>query len=439
MTDYIYVCISVHGAFIPSRSTSYITSHVSTIDPPRGLEVMKFTITVPGTTGQNFSDECAKANTVLSKNPSYDPEKMTALLTKTFQKTIPDRKANSQLLRNDKESMFGDTAANSAGISGVLETGKLVNKSFQVEPTPSLKLYSVKILNGQYRGQNIIEYDFLSQMSILHALQIDDSRFETLKNGKKLLINFTLDELLNIILLLGIRYVYIIDPSCAVDDDNLESLRANRYARLVYSKDVNSGIMPDQNQFVDHYVRDSSGYLVPPDNTVKPKKGKQVSIPEIQENQENIESCKKCPDGKGSFSCCETVKEWLGMKTKEPKYQQVQLQESEYQEPEPSPHSAAYQEQYKYRDAPVKSQKMSSSGNFNQYEDVRVNGKLGSIRSINGNNAVVDFDDGSSNTYKLNEITKIGGSKKTKKNRKNKKTKKNRKNKKYLKKRKTRK
>jgi hypothetical protein len=437
MSDYIYVCISVHGAFIPSKSSSYVTSHVSTIDPPRGLDVMKFTIAVPGTTGQNFSDECAKANTVLSKNPSYDPERMTDLLTKTFQKTIPDRKANSQLLRIDKESMFGDTAAKSEGISGILETGKLVNKSFQVDPTPSLKLYSVKILNGPYRGQNIIEYDFLSQMSILHALRIDDSRFQTLKNGKNLLIDFTLDELLNIILLLGIRYVYIIDPSCAVDDDNLESLRANRYARLVYSKDVSSGIMPDQNQFVDHYVRDSSGYLAPPDNTVDiKKKGKKVSIPE------NIESCKKCPDGKGGFNCCETVKEWFGMNTKEPKYQQVQLQESEYQElepePEPNPHSAAYQEQYKYRDAPIKSQKMSSSGNFKQYENVRVNGKVGSIRNINGNNVVVDFQDGSSNTYKLNQITKIGGSKRTKKNRKKNKSKKN-KNKKYFKNKKTRK
>jgi len=439
MDGLIYICIATHGAFISSRHQNSLlmrTEH-STISPPRDLNVTKFTIAVPGTTGQNFSAECKKAYELLKRNPDYPQEKMTQKLKEIFIESIPSRKATNQEWRDKKEAFWVDTAA-SPSLSGKIETGsRFMNKSFQVDESPSSKLYSVKILNGPLRGSNIIEYDFLLRSGVdLYKLRINENRFTTLSNGKKLLIDFTLDDLFKILVELGINDVYIIDPSCNVDDEHLDEtqqdFRANRAARRTYTKNEGFYNNSFDNPFTENFVRDDDGNLVS-ENVLKKANEDYYGQTNEDYDEPVKNNCTPCKAGVKSSNntdlglpCCPTiVNQYLGLTPKNTK----QNTSSSYLQPPTSYKNSIY------------SSVPSGSNEFKQYDTVFVmlNGKMqeGSIRKISGIYAEVDFDPTTTDgvefqVFKLDELRKNRGGSKTKRKRYNRKHKsKKHKNKKY--------
>jgi hypothetical protein len=314
----IYICIAVHGAFIPTRRGAVSENAISTIEPPLGLNVTKFTIAVPGTTGVNFSEECKKASLALKTIPNYDPEKMTRKLRKIFEESIDTRNQNSQHFRDQKSSLFGDTASLSPDISGILESGdRIMNKSFQVDENPSMKLYKVKILNGVFAGRNILEFDFLESYGINQKLHLSEDRFTELKNGKNLLIDFSLDELMLILKGLGIINVYIIDPSCNVNDDFLEELRENRNSRSKFARDQRTGTLPENNPEIDHFARGRQDVLVLQRYYPEPKNQRpglsnssKLAMTQQPTAQQPMSlsaperDCKPCDDNSINLDCC---------------------------------------------------------------------------------------------------------------------------------------
>ena len=313
--DLIYICIAVHGAFIPTRRGAVSENTISTIEPPLGLNVTKFTIAVPGTTGFNFSEECKKASLALNTIPNYNPEKMTRKLQKIFKESIESRIQASQYNRDKKRSMFGDSASLSPDISGILESGdRIMNKSFQVDPNPSMKLYKVKILNGEFAGRNILEFDFLESYRIIRKLHLSEDRFTVLSNGKNLLTDFDLNDIMLILKGLGITNVYIIDPSCNVDDDFLEELRENRHARSNFARDLRTGTLPQNNPEIDHFVRGRQDALVVQRFYPEPKNQRPGSSKLVMTQQPTTQQpmrlpvperdCKPCDDNNISLDCC---------------------------------------------------------------------------------------------------------------------------------------
>ena len=263
-----YVCIRTHGSVIPNteekgekqeKIASEILSYLAV--NPEELMVWKFNIACPGTTGLSFSDECIKASKILNplyntrqlaKSPLITPQIMTDTLLSVYEETIPERIDVNRTNTLDQQKTEQETGIREPGARyrdtvmcpayrPILETNvrdfentnfvntDFVNKMFLLEEDLSMELCSIDILNGPFKGMNIISREFfeIPEFNLLH-LSIPNRHEQNYADPKnwliidkvpKLLKQISLFEIFVILKHIGLRSVYIIDPSCAVNYD----------------------------------------------------------------------------------------------------------------------------------------------------------------------------------------------------------------------------
>ena len=236
MSRTIYICIKTHGFIVPTKETNpnIVESTVSYLTPPRELTVTKFNIACPGTTGFNFSPECSKAKQLLDINPNIDQNTVLKTISEELQNSLPNRVKIDKTLYNQKANPFRDTSTNSSKYSGIIETNKLLNKIYQIDEDISKELFSIDILNGPFKEQNILNYDFLKQnINGFSKFFVEDDWF-TLSNGTKVLYQLSLTDFLLLLVNLKITTVCLIDPSCSINMGNVESARASRGMKRSY-------------------------------------------------------------------------------------------------------------------------------------------------------------------------------------------------------------
>jgi hypothetical protein len=269
LDEVTYICIRTHGTVIPNteekrekkqKIASDILSYLAV--NPEELMVWKFNIACPGTTGLSQSDECIKASQILnplqntrklSSASHITPKNMTDTLLSVYEGTIPERiETNRTNTLNQQKSeqatgireegaRYQDTVS-CPNYRPILETNvtdfentnfvntDFVNKMFLLEENLSIELYSIDILNGPFKGMNIISREFfenpafnnLLHLSIPHRHEqnyADSKNWLIIDKVPRFLKQISLFELFVILKYIGLRNVYIIDPSCAVNYD----------------------------------------------------------------------------------------------------------------------------------------------------------------------------------------------------------------------------
>jgi hypothetical protein len=240
INEITYICIKTHGTVIPnhlnSKQTiaSEIISYLSLNSSD--LLVTKFNIACPGKTGFNLSPECEEVSKILNmpntrNNIASIPDLVTNQLLKIYEESIPSRirddTSNAVASMKSREIVRRDVATCS-NIRPTIENNEtsFTNKMFLSEENIDTELFSIEILNGKYKGQNMISRSFFESNDLIN-LQInspyyqnyfDKSVWEMLSdNSDYVLKQISLFELFVLLKYLGINNVYIIDPSCAVN------------------------------------------------------------------------------------------------------------------------------------------------------------------------------------------------------------------------------
>jgi len=213
--EVIFICMNLHGALL---STSETNATPIKLAAPNYINVAKFSVTFPGTTGLNFSPECQRAKNLLEAEQFVNAKRMTSELLKTYQQSIPERRKDDMRVRKQSPTYehIGDTAMCSINGQEFMEPqrGLFYFKSYEIDKDYEKKLFSIEILNGRFVGENILDYNFLLKYypKVLSA-GVDD--IFTFSNGLKVLKEINLDELFILLKGIGITNVYIIDPSCS--------------------------------------------------------------------------------------------------------------------------------------------------------------------------------------------------------------------------------
>ena len=225
-----YICIKLHGGvctaenFNPNR----VETTPNRIYPPRGLQVTKFNIAVPGTVGLSNSLECAEAKETLNRNPLISEDELTDIIFEVYKNDIPRRRKISKGLT--KGTIFTETSMGSIPKYPPLEPdneNQLIEKEYTVDATFDNNLHSIEILNGKYKGQNILEESFFKN-NILKGIETTSDEWHTFyEENLTVFKKITLNNLLGSLLSLKLKNVYIIDPTCS-NGIYLTTARENR-------------------------------------------------------------------------------------------------------------------------------------------------------------------------------------------------------------------
>ena len=236
-----YICINTHGALYPSSTDDYTPIKLAN---PTFMNVEKFTITFPGTTGFGGSEECEKAKELTESEEFITSKRMETELKKTYFENIPKRRRMDSIIKKSNlEEHIGDVSKSSIPYHEPMEPqqGAFFFKSYEIDQIYTRNLFSIDILNGRFAGSNILDYNFLSKYypSILAA---DSSEFFTFPNGIRVLKEIELSELLYLLYSIGITNVFIIDPSCSnnIDAKNLREERRMKRAEIQARAQKNS-------------------------------------------------------------------------------------------------------------------------------------------------------------------------------------------------------
>ena len=237
-----YICINMHGSLYPTSTDDYTPIKLAN---PTFMNVQKFTITFPGTTGLNDSPECKKAKELIQREEFVTPKRMETELMKVYNSSLSERKKDDSSIKkkSDPKQHIGDISTVSIKYHEPMEPqqGVFFFKSYEIDQDYTADLFSVAILNGRFKGENILDYNFLSRYypSIIGA---DPSEFFTFQNGLKVLKEIELSELLHLLYSIGITNVFIIDPSCSnnIDAKNLREERRMKRAEIQARAQKNS-------------------------------------------------------------------------------------------------------------------------------------------------------------------------------------------------------
>ena len=230
----IYICINMHGALDPSSSDDPTPIKLAA---PRFMNVQKLSITFPGTTGLNDSPEFLRAKKLLDDEEFVTPKRMETELMKVYNSSIPERKNDDKNIKkkSDPKQHIGDISMYSIQCQNRMEPqqGVFYFKSYQIDENYSRELFSVEILNGRFKGANILDYNFLSKYYPL-ILGADPNNLFTFPNGLKVLKEINLSELLYLLYSIGITNVFIIDPTCSnnIEAENLREERRMKRAEI---------------------------------------------------------------------------------------------------------------------------------------------------------------------------------------------------------------
>ena len=239
----IYICINMHGALYPTSNTDPTPIKLRN---PTFMNVQKFSITFPGTTGLNDSQECKKAKELLQYEEFITPKRMTTELMKTYNNSVPERRKDDLSIRkkSDIKQHIGDISRYSIPCQEYMEPQQDVFffKSYEIDENYSRQLFSVDILNGPFTGTNILDYNFLSRY-YPSILGVNPTDLFTFPNGLRVLKEIELSELLYLLYSIGITNVFIIDPTCSnnIDAKNLRDERRMKRVTIQQYRNTPSG------------------------------------------------------------------------------------------------------------------------------------------------------------------------------------------------------
>jgi len=223
----IYICINMHGSLYPTSSSDPTPIKLRN---PTFMNVQKFSITFPGTTGLNDSPEFVRAKELIQREEFITPKRMETELLKTYYNSMESRRKDDLSIKkkSDPKQHISDISRYSIPCQEYMEPqqGVFFFKSYEIDQDYDADLFSIYVLNGPFAGTNILDYNFLSRYypSILGA---DPNDLFTFPNGLRVLKEIELSELLYLLYSIGITNVFIIDPSCSnnIDAKNLRDER----------------------------------------------------------------------------------------------------------------------------------------------------------------------------------------------------------------------
>jgi hypothetical protein len=225
-----YLCINLHGGVCTAENPNpnRVETTPNRIYPPRGLKVTKFNITIPGTVGLNNSLECSTAKVLLEENPLISADELTDNIFEVYKNDIPRRRKVSKGLT--KGTIFTETSMGSIPKEPPLEPdsfNQLFEKEYTIDDNFDNNLHSIEILNGPYKGQNILEESFFKTY-ILKGIKTTPDEWHTFVDENLTVFKqITLLNLLGALVSLKLSNVYIIDPSCS-NGIYLKTARENR-------------------------------------------------------------------------------------------------------------------------------------------------------------------------------------------------------------------
>ena len=243
-----YICIKLHGGLCTAENTNpnRVETTPNRIYPPRGLKVTKFNIAVPGTVGLNNSLECARAKDLIEDNPLISPDELTDSIFEVYKNSISERRKISKKLT--KGTIFTETSMGSIPKDPPLEPdsyNQLFEKEYIIDHDFDNNLHSIEILNGPYKGQNILEESFFKR-NILKGIKTTSDEWHTFVDENLTVFKqITLFNLLGALLSLNIKQVYIIDPSCS-NGIYLKTARENRGLKYEVKRQANFSNMRRQ-------------------------------------------------------------------------------------------------------------------------------------------------------------------------------------------------
>jgi hypothetical protein len=221
----IYICINLHGGVFGSGP---IKTSPELLRPPPELTIQKLTINIPGTTGLNNKLEYRAAKELIEKNPHVLPETMSRELIKVYKDSIPTRRRddlywhNKEKEQDQRTAIYRDSTLCSIEGQQFMEPnskGQFFNKTYEIDTRFQDELFSIEILNGDFQGNNIINRDFIYMYFPGHHFSPD--RWYTFPNGgPTVLKEINLNEIIMILVGIGIFNVFIIDPSCSNNFDS---------------------------------------------------------------------------------------------------------------------------------------------------------------------------------------------------------------------------
>lgn len=220
-----YICINLHGGVFGSGP---IKVSPELLKPPPELSIQKLTINIPGTTGLNTKLEYRTAKDLIERNPDISPEKMSEELIKVYKSSIPSRRIDDLYWHKKEQEENPDTAIHRDSTLCSIEgqqfmepnsKGQFFNKTYEMDIQYIDALFSIEILNGPFQGQNIISRDFIEMYFSGH--NFSSNRWYTFPNGgPTVLKEIDLNEIISILVGVGIFNVFIIDPSCSSNFDS---------------------------------------------------------------------------------------------------------------------------------------------------------------------------------------------------------------------------
>jgi hypothetical protein len=225
-----YICINLHGGVCTAENSNpnRVETTPNRIYPPRGLKVTKFTISIPGTVGLNNSPECSTAKDLLRDNPLISADELTNIIFEVYKNSIKKRRQISKGLTQGTE--YTETSMGSIPKKPPLEPdseNQLFEKEYIIDYDFNNNLHSIEILNGPYKGQNILEESFFKR-NILKGIKTTPDEWHTFDDENLTVFKqITLLNLLGALVALNIKQVYIIDPSCS-NGIYLKTARENR-------------------------------------------------------------------------------------------------------------------------------------------------------------------------------------------------------------------
>jgi len=256
--EVIYICIKTHGGVCTVESEKgEVETTLEKIDIPKGLTVTKFNISIPGTSGLSLGEECPTVSKAFEDNPSISKEEMTNIIFNTYLNTLKNRREWTRKIRKNEpfenwDMIFYTAPPENPDIliePKSYDPNKLLHKEYIVDDNYDKYLHSIEILNGEYKGQNILEQNFFLQ-NILHGQRdkINPEEWHTFNEGNlTVLKEITIAELLDMLVKLNIKNVYIIDPSCS-NNIYATSATQERYLKRSYMKNYqDKRKQPEQN------------------------------------------------------------------------------------------------------------------------------------------------------------------------------------------------
>jgi len=239
-----YICINMHSACIPTNfeNSDQTPQMIRETDPQQFL-MHKYTVAFPGFNGMKKMGECGFAKENIEENPNITPGNMMNALRIYFNVSKGSRREVEQTIKNSK-------CARDASMCDVKnwdqmepKNGFFYFKKYGIDKKDK-NFRSIEVLNGPFKGVNILDYRFLSRHFPLPeniANLVDESNIEHfLQDNVQLLKLIDLTQLMQLLKHIGISNVFAIDVGCSVNM-NAEIGTANNAMKYAARKDLRNG------------------------------------------------------------------------------------------------------------------------------------------------------------------------------------------------------